>query len=206
MAIAELNNVTVTKVFRGGKGVAVTGTILLEDGREVNKKFKAWFEDGHELREGEEIGLSGFLSAEHREFENADGETIHFAEVSLNNARVKTAEGDHLVPTVSLQDVVVTRFFGVGGVGVEERFESNGKKQSRRFSLWFGVDQDFDTDAVISARGELSTKVRSYTDKSGELQYQVDINLNDAELVGGSAGSAGSAPAEDSYDDTEAPF
>ena len=203
MAIAELNNVTVTKVFRGGKGVAVTGTILLEDGREVNKKFKAWFEDGHELREGEKIGLTGFLSAEHREFVNSDGETIHFAEVSLNNARVKTAEGDHLVPTVSLQDVVVTRFFGVGGVGVEERFESNGKKQSRRFSLWFGVDQDFDTDAVISARGELSTKVRSYTDKSGELQYQVDINLNDAELVGDSADPS---PAGDTYDDTEEPF
>ena len=205
MAIAELNNVTVTKVFRGGKGVAVTGTLLLEDGREVNKKFKAWFEDGHELREGEEIGLSGFLSAEHREFENADGETIHFAEVSLNNARVKTAEGDHLVPTVSLQDVVVTRFFGVGGVGVEERFESNGKKQSRRFNLWCGVDQDVDEGDVISATGELGTKVRSYTDKQGELHYQVDINLNDAVI----AGSADSTPEEDSYDDTDddaAPF
>lgn len=202
MAIAELNNVTVTKVFRGGKGVSVTGVIKLDDGREVDKKFKAWFEDGHELREGEEIGLTGFLSAEHREFENAEGETIHFAEVSLNNARVKTAEGDHLVPTVSLQDVVVTRFFGVGGVGVEERFESNGKKQSRRFSLWCGVDQDVDGGDVISATGELGTKVRSYTDKQGEPHYRVDINLNDAVI----AGSADSAPTDDNgYEEVDAP-
>lgn len=203
MAIAELNNVTVTKVFRGGKGVSVTGTILVDEDREVDKKFKLWFEDGHELREGDTIGATGFLSAEHREFENADGETIHFAEVSLNNARVKTAEGDYLKPIVSLQDVVVTRFFGVGGVGVEERFESNGKKQSRRFNLWCGVDQDVDEGDVISATGELGTKVRSYTDKEGLVHYQVDINLNDAVIEG----SAGTWDADsDAINDEDAPF
>lgn len=208
MAIAELNNVTVSKVFRGGKGVSVKGVIRLEDGREIDKSFTLWFEDGHELQEGDEIGASGFLSFEISEFPDREtGETVRFVKVSLNNARVKEAEGDHLVPTVSLQDVVVTRFFGVGGVGAEERFEVKGKRQARKFNLWFGVDQDFDTDAVISATGELSTKVRSYTDKAGDLHYEAVVNINEAKLVGNASG--GSEPEDDGYDydeDEDAPF
>lgn len=96
MAIVQLKQVEVVKVFGTGYGVQVAEKFTVK-GAEREKRFTVWFEEAHGLREGDRIDVSGFLNVAVEPWEDRDGKTRHSAKVSLNKPRLDRNEA--LTPT-----------------------------------------------------------------------------------------------------------
>lgn len=94
MAFTNLKNVVVTKAFNGGLGFAVEERFKKNDGSDGKTKWKLWFEEGPGLAEGQAINVSGIHSDKVDTFENADGDTVHYVERSLNKARLSDEQPD----------------------------------------------------------------------------------------------------------------
>lgn len=88
----------VTRTFYNGKGAEIAETFTA-GGKEITKRWTAWFEGEHGLAEGQEVEVSGLHSDEVDEWEK-EGQVRHSVKRSLNKARVKggssapTAEPD----------------------------------------------------------------------------------------------------------------
>lgn len=77
----------ITRTFYNGKGAEIAETFTA-GGKEITRKWAAWFEAEHGLTEGQEVEVSGLHGDEINEWEK-DGETRHSVKRSLNKARVK---------------------------------------------------------------------------------------------------------------------
>lgn len=87
----------VTRTFYNGKGAEIAETFTA-GGKEITKRWTAWFDQEHGLTEGAEVEVSGIHSDEVDQWEDKQGEVRHSVKRSLNKARVKgsapTAEPD----------------------------------------------------------------------------------------------------------------
>lgn len=88
MAFVDIKNGLVEKAFNGGKGFGVSETFKKSDGTDGKAKFKVWFEQPQTIAEGSRIDVSGVLSVKVSSFDGDSG-PVQYAEVSLNNARLK---------------------------------------------------------------------------------------------------------------------
>lgn len=78
---------TVTRTFYNGKGAEITESFEIK-GKEIKKRWTAWFESEHGLSEGDVVEASGLHGDEVDEWEK-DGQTRHSVKRSINRAKVK---------------------------------------------------------------------------------------------------------------------
>lgn len=88
MAFTNIRNGVVTKAFNGGKGYAIEERFKKQDGSDGVQKWKAWFEDGTVLSEGQVVNVGGVHSDKVDSFENESGEVRTYVERSINKARL----------------------------------------------------------------------------------------------------------------------
>lgn len=87
MAIANLRNATVQRVFFNGKGVALYESYESR-GERRKSYYTAWFETAPNVSEGDVLAnVSGLLQVKEREYEK-DGQTRRTIDVSLNSAHI----------------------------------------------------------------------------------------------------------------------
>lgn len=70
-------------------------------------------------------------------------------------------------------------------VSVWESFNVNGKEYSRLWTCWFSESMSFRVNELdwVEIHGELSTKIGSYKNKSGEEKQVVEHHIQNAQLV-----------------------
>ena len=88
MAIVNLKNATVQRVFFDGKGVALYESFESR-GEQRKSYYTAWFAAAPDVKEGDVLNVSGLLQVKEREYEK-DGQTKRSIDVSLNSARIET--------------------------------------------------------------------------------------------------------------------
>lgn len=91
-----VENATVERVFatKSGWGVGVYETYTPQGGQERKTRYTLWFKgDRPAIEDGQRVSASGFLSARVRSYE-ADGETRHTVDLSVNGARLIAAPED----------------------------------------------------------------------------------------------------------------
>ena len=98
MAILNLRNVTVQRVFFDGKGVA-----LYESFEQRKSYYTAWFETAPNVKEGDTLNVSGLLQVKEREYEK-DGVKKRSIDVALNSARIETGKQDTPAPEPTYTD------------------------------------------------------------------------------------------------------
>lgn len=81
----------VTRVFYQGKGAEITESFEIK-GKEIKKRWTAWFDEPHGLTEGDDVEVSGLHGDEVDEWVK-DGDTRHSVKRSLNKARIKPSKG-----------------------------------------------------------------------------------------------------------------
>jgi len=81
---------TVTRTFYNGKGAEVTESFEIK-GKEIKKRWTAWFDSEHGLSESDVVEVSGLHGDEVSEWEK-DGEIRHNVKRSLNKAKVKGSQ------------------------------------------------------------------------------------------------------------------
>lgn len=87
MAILNLRNATVQRVFFDGKGVALFESFESR-GEQRKSYYTAWFDSAPNVKEGDVLPtVSGLLQVKEREYEK-DGVTKRSIDVSLNSARI----------------------------------------------------------------------------------------------------------------------
>lgn len=92
MAIINLRNATVQRVFFNGKGVALFESFESR-GEQRKSYYTAWFDSAPTLSEGDVVNVSGLLQVKEREYEK-NGETKRSIDVSLNSARIENGRQD----------------------------------------------------------------------------------------------------------------
>lgn len=102
MAYSSIRNGVVTKAFNGGKGYAIEERFKKQDGSDGVQKWKAWFEDGTVLSEGQVVNVGGVHSDKVDSFDGENG-TVTYVERSINKARLadeqpEQPEGDGSEP------------------------------------------------------------------------------------------------------------
>lgn len=97
MAFVDIKNGLVEKAFSGGKGFAVSETFTKQDGTDGKAKFKVWFTEAQKITEGSRVDVSGVLSVKVSSFDGDNG-PVQFAEVSINNARLKSSSAAEAAP------------------------------------------------------------------------------------------------------------
>ena len=102
MAIVNLRNATVQRIFHDGKGVAVYESFESR-GEQRKSYYTAWFDTAPTLEVGDIINLSGLLSVKEREYEK-EGEKRRSIDVSLNSARLETGTQTTAVAATSTAD------------------------------------------------------------------------------------------------------
>ena len=87
MAILNLRNATVQRVFFDGKGVALYESFESR-GEQRKSYYTAWFDTAPNVKEGDVLAsVSGLLQVKEREYEK-DGVTKRSIDVALNSARI----------------------------------------------------------------------------------------------------------------------
>lgn len=79
----------VSRVFFNGKGAEVEERFTVS-GKEITKRWAAWFDEPHGLEVGAQVEVSG-LHDDKIDSWDKDGETRHAVKRSLNKAKVKTS-------------------------------------------------------------------------------------------------------------------
>jgi hypothetical protein len=77
----------VSRVFFDGKGAEIVEEFTVK-GKDMTKRWTAWFDAPHGLTEGSTVKVSGLHSDEINEWEK-DGETRRSVKRSLNKARIE---------------------------------------------------------------------------------------------------------------------
>jgi len=88
MAVTQVEG-KVGRVFFDGKGAEIVEEFTIK-GKDITKRWAAWFDAPHGLAEGAVVKVSGLHSDQVDEWEK-DGETKHSVKRSLNKARVLDA-------------------------------------------------------------------------------------------------------------------
>lgn len=91
MAILNLKDATVQRIFFDGKGIALYESFKAQ-GQDRKSYYTAWFDQAPGFTEGQVVSISGLLSVKLREYEK-DGQTRQTVDVSLNKARETTGQG-----------------------------------------------------------------------------------------------------------------
>ncbi|HWV44630.1 MAG TPA: hypothetical protein VN039_01155 [Nitrospira sp.] len=87
---------TVTRTFYQGKGAEVTESFEVK-GKEVKKRWTAWFDTEHGLSEGDVVEVSGLHGDEVSEWTDKDDQVRHTVKRSLNKAKLKgEPQGSHV--------------------------------------------------------------------------------------------------------------
>lgn len=81
-------NGTVVRTFYNGKGVSIKETFTKRDGEEGSAYYSAFFQEPHNLDEGDSGTFKGNLSAKVNEYEK-DGETRRNVDLTLNQTKVE---------------------------------------------------------------------------------------------------------------------
>jgi hypothetical protein len=93
LAIVNLKDVKVKRVFYNGLGAEFVETFQTREGETAEKKYSAFFDAPHGLSEGDVGNVSGLLSVKARLWER-DGEApVPVADIVLNSPRFE-ASGD----------------------------------------------------------------------------------------------------------------
>lgn len=92
MAITNIRNATVTRVFYNGLGAEFTETFTKRDGTEGSTKYSAFFEEPHGLNGGEVGNVSGLTSVKARIWTPENGEPVAIGDIVLNSARFEASE------------------------------------------------------------------------------------------------------------------
>lgn len=96
MAIVNLKDATVQRIFFDGKGIALYESFKAQ-GQDRKSYYTAWFDQAPGFTEGQVVSVSGLLSVKLREYEK-DGQTRQSIDVSLNKARETTGQNGHQAP------------------------------------------------------------------------------------------------------------
>jgi hypothetical protein len=90
MAIVNLKDATVQRIFFDGKGIALYESFKVQ-GQDRKSYYTAWFDQAPGFTEGQVVSVSGLLSVKLREYEK-DGQARQTVDVSLNKARETTGQ------------------------------------------------------------------------------------------------------------------
>lgn len=91
MAIVNLKDVSVKRVFYNGLGAEFVETFQTQSGETAEKKYSAFFEQPHGLSVGDRGNVSGLLSVKARLWER-DGEApVPMADIVLNSPRFEAS-------------------------------------------------------------------------------------------------------------------
>jgi hypothetical protein len=96
MAIVNLKDATVQRIFFDGKGIALYESFKAQ-GQDRKSYYTAWFDQAPGFTEGQVVSVSGLLSVKLREYEK-DGQTRQSIDVSLNKARETTGQNGQQAP------------------------------------------------------------------------------------------------------------
>jgi hypothetical protein len=92
VAIVSLKNVQVSRLFYGDKGVELVERYTAQ-GKEVEKKYTAWFDQPQTVAVGSIVDVSGMLKVEVKEFQPSDKpEPVRYAQISLNSPRMTVTD------------------------------------------------------------------------------------------------------------------
>lgn len=97
MAIVNLKDATVQRIFFDGKGIALYESFKAQ-GQDRKSYYTAWFDQSPGFTEGQVVSVSGLLSVKLREYEK-DGQTRQSIDVSLNKARETTGQNGQQAQT-----------------------------------------------------------------------------------------------------------
>ena len=101
MAITSVKG-NISRVFFNGKGAEVEEKFTIS-GKEITKRWAAWFEEPHGLEVGAQVEVSG-LHDDKIDSWDKDGETRHSVKRSLNKAKVKSGKADDAAPAHAEDD------------------------------------------------------------------------------------------------------
>lgn len=96
MAIVNLKDATVQRIFFEGKGIALYESFKSQ-GQDRKSYYTAWFDQAPGFTEGQMVSVSGLLSVKLREYDK-DGQTRQTVDVSLNKARETTGQNGQQAP------------------------------------------------------------------------------------------------------------
>jgi hypothetical protein len=99
MAVVSLKNVEVARVNSKGNGVQVVERWQVK-GADRSQRYTVWFDEPHNLREGDRIDVSGFLSVAVEPWTDRDGNVRHSARVSLNSPRMDRDQAVQTAPVM----------------------------------------------------------------------------------------------------------
>ena len=102
MAIVNLRNATVQRIFFDGKGVALYESFESR-GEQRKSYYTAWFDKAPVIKEGDTLNVSGLLQVKEREYEK-EGETRRSIDVSLNSARIETGKAEQAAPAAPAEE------------------------------------------------------------------------------------------------------
>lgn len=93
MAIANLKNVKVGRIFYDGKGAEFVESFQTRSGETAEKKYSAFFDEPHGLDIGDVGNASGLLSVKARLWERDGAAPVPMADIVLNSTRFEATEG-----------------------------------------------------------------------------------------------------------------
>lgn len=91
MAIINIKNAEVTRVFYNGLGAGLKESFTTRSGEKAARYYSAFFDEEHSLSKGDRGNFSGLLGTKVSTYEK-DGETKYGVDVTLNSARFEAAD------------------------------------------------------------------------------------------------------------------
>jgi hypothetical protein len=98
MAIINLKDVKVKRVFYNGLGAEFVESFQTRDGETAEKKYSAFFDAPHGLSEGDVGNVSGLLSVKARLWERDGEPPVPVADIVLNSPRFEASAAGEDTP------------------------------------------------------------------------------------------------------------